>query len=650
MYKLRNITDNIHGTIHLSEYEYIMTSTPFFYRLHDVYQSSTVYMTFPANRTKRYEHSLGTMHISGTMLHAALSNADNETRQKFIESMKDEANAFSTEWKNADIRTYFAYLATDIYPSIYEFFQSQNAFFDSDFQHFELDKALIKQLPCADFSNDKKTQFYLQSALQALRLAALFHDVGHPPYSHIVEYLFQELKAEDFSDASFDKVKVDSLTRILNQHGSNEDAFHEDVGKTMTNLAFSQATRQLYQTEQTTEATVSNVYNTFVAWLTTRILAEESPFTKSLHHFIDGPIDADRLDYIIRDTRNSGIDWGRLPYECILNSIKLVTYNGSLEFAFPHKISDTLDEILLNRYKIFSRINSHHRTVKSAKLLQLAIKKLVIDFLKRDKCIVPEISNLWKTLQIGLSPDLNSRKIAAWNDSWLMSVLQTALGNLANMRGQRTKEEEEIFHILEELILNKKSYYSLLKRGQDAKLLANKILQKSGLTWPEIVEKLESVHQNPELNRDLMSIISQINVIEQFEKTGNFSLLYLMISEENPDAHIDVLKTCISQVSSECNQISDYIVDKNKGYDKTGLEGDGNILLYDTSRGAVYEYDTENLNAKLALEQNSTLSVNIYVQLQETNNPEEVLNTILDKIIDTFAKILKSYFDEFIFS
>ncbi len=81
MYKLRNITDNIHGTIHLSEYEYIMTSTPFFYRLHDVYQSSTVYMTFPANRTKRYEHSLGTMHISGTMLHAALSNADNETRK-----------------------------------------------------------------------------------------------------------------------------------------------------------------------------------------------------------------------------------------------------------------------------------------------------------------------------------------------------------------------------------------------------------------------------------------------------------------------------------------------------------------------------------------------------------------------------------------
>ncbi len=417
----------------------------------------------------------------------------------------------------------------------------------------------------------------------------------------------------------------------------------------MTNLAFSQASRQLYQATQTTEATISNIYNTFVAWLTTRILAEKSSFTKSLHHFIDGPIDADRLDYIIRDTRNSGIDWGRLPYECILNSIKLVTYNDSLEFAFPHKISDTLDEILLNRYKIFSRINSHHRTVKSAKLLQLAIKKLVIDFLKRDNCIVPEISNLWKTLQIGLSPDLNSRKIAAWNDSWLMSVLQTALGNLANMRGQRTKEEEEIFHILEELILNKKSYYSLLKRGQDTKLLANKILEKSGLTWPEIAEKLERVHKNPEINSDLMFIISQINVIEQFKKTGDFSLLYFMISEDNTDAHIDILKTCISQVSSKCNQISDYIVDKNKGYDKTGLEGDGNILLYDTSRGSVYEYDTENLNAKLALEQNSTLSVNIYVQLQETNNPEEVLNTILDKIIDTFAKILKSYFDECIF-
>ena len=56
--KLRQITDNVHGTIYLSEFESKLISTPFFYRLHDIYQSSTVYLTFPSNRTKRYEHSI----------------------------------------------------------------------------------------------------------------------------------------------------------------------------------------------------------------------------------------------------------------------------------------------------------------------------------------------------------------------------------------------------------------------------------------------------------------------------------------------------------------------------------------------------------------------------------------------------------------
>lgn len=66
--KMRQVTDNIHGTIYLSALESELISTPYFYRLHDIYQSSTVYMTFPSNRTKRYEHSLGTMELASSML------------------------------------------------------------------------------------------------------------------------------------------------------------------------------------------------------------------------------------------------------------------------------------------------------------------------------------------------------------------------------------------------------------------------------------------------------------------------------------------------------------------------------------------------------------------------------------------------------
>lgn len=55
------LNDSIHGLIPLSEYEKRIISSVGFNRLHDVYQNSTVYLTFPTNRTKRFEHSIGTM-------------------------------------------------------------------------------------------------------------------------------------------------------------------------------------------------------------------------------------------------------------------------------------------------------------------------------------------------------------------------------------------------------------------------------------------------------------------------------------------------------------------------------------------------------------------------------------------------------------
>lgn len=86
--KMKQVTDNIHGTIYLSELESEMIATPYFYRLHDIYQSSTAYMTFPSNRTKRYEHSLGTMELASSMLFSAVSNANQDTRDELFKKLR----------------------------------------------------------------------------------------------------------------------------------------------------------------------------------------------------------------------------------------------------------------------------------------------------------------------------------------------------------------------------------------------------------------------------------------------------------------------------------------------------------------------------------------------------------------------------------
>lgn len=54
--KMRQVTDSVHETIYLSELEAELIATPYFYRLHDIYQSSTVYMTF--RRTERKDMNI----------------------------------------------------------------------------------------------------------------------------------------------------------------------------------------------------------------------------------------------------------------------------------------------------------------------------------------------------------------------------------------------------------------------------------------------------------------------------------------------------------------------------------------------------------------------------------------------------------------
>ena len=67
------ISDSIHGLTQLSEYEKKIIASVGFNRLHDVYQNSTVYLTYPSNRTKRFEHSIGTMGLCSKMFYNSVS-------------------------------------------------------------------------------------------------------------------------------------------------------------------------------------------------------------------------------------------------------------------------------------------------------------------------------------------------------------------------------------------------------------------------------------------------------------------------------------------------------------------------------------------------------------------------------------------------
>lgn len=213
------------------------------------------------------------------------------------------------------------------------------------------------------------------------------------------------------------------------------------------------------------------------------ILVEKDTFFKSFHKIVDGVLDSDRLDYITRDSLNSGVDWGTIPYKRVINSAKLVYLTHYEDeklseeerpfvIAYPKKVSDDIVDMLLVRYKIFARINFHHRCMKTSVALQSAVLESAENYLMSAddaQCINPEISTLWTAL--GMSIGDRKKRVIQWNDSWLISALHKALVNL-NVKNTNNHLKEN----LEEILLNKKDITHFLNEGVIVKNLCKKYL------------------------------------------------------------------------------------------------------------------------------------------------------------------------------
>ena len=213
--RLRQISDTIHQTVYLSELESNMMSTAYFYRLHDVYQSSTVYLTFPSNRTKRYEHSYGTMELAGEMFFSAITNASATVLEGFFEDSEKYLRTVVTKLLEGKVHPTYcskSYSAlSECFPTVSQkdIEERSNDIVTKAYMNFASieDIALNHYMPPFSVDLDKR-KFLYQCLLEAVRIVALFHDIGHPPYSHIMEQVLNDLYAECLSsDVSDNKRK-----------------------------------------------------------------------------------------------------------------------------------------------------------------------------------------------------------------------------------------------------------------------------------------------------------------------------------------------------------------------------------------------------------------------------------------------------------
>ncbi len=338
----RRIRDNIHGTIDVSAFEDLVISHPTFQRLRRIKQLAFLQYVFPGASHSRFEHSLGVMHLSGVAW------------QKLFENQKTLRNA-TKKYNN------FAQLEKKTTPS-HEFHGLLNPTF-----------SMIDEISADTYP------------LQALRLAALMHDLGHSPFSHSGEGFmptWQQINdaRADYPEyiSTFIKTQCETF-RTKGQNPAVIQVRHE----LYTLLAIDSIFSDIYRDNPDLKGPKISAQDV------ASIIAPEIPPSKNspllkygihqlCHELVSGEFDVDRMDYLLRDSRECGVVYGIFDESRILNSLAVYWDENekSLHLAIQFSGLAAFEDYLRARHSMYLQLYFHKTSVAAEAMIKRITKMI----------------------------------------------------------------------------------------------------------------------------------------------------------------------------------------------------------------------------------------------------------------------------------
>lgn len=171
--------------------------------------------------------------------------------------------------------------------------------------------------------------------IQVIRIAALLHDLGHPPFSHTIEFaysMFQDVFGEE-------KITHEKVTEEIIK---SDDGLKEILPK----------------------------YHPFLHVKDIAKLATGHFEIKKMSSIISGPIDADKIDYILRDNYHCGF-----PFSLDINTISEI-FTTSKDDSLILRESGRIfaEQLLMGRYHLSSNIHHSPKNRLANYLMTLTLK------------------------------------------------------------------------------------------------------------------------------------------------------------------------------------------------------------------------------------------------------------------------------------
>ncbi len=483
----RFINDTLYSHIEHTKFEGKILQTKILSRLQFITQNALAYFSFPSITTKRYIHSLGTMHLASHMYKSALLNAKSKLRENFLADLYGAIKKIETKL-DIDTKINKSNLLED--DSLYQFL-----------------------IP---LKNNKEKYAYLIS-LQAIRLAGLLHDVGHLPFSHQVEYAMQSIydKQATLLDANpSQKEFINFYEKITD---NKKKVLHEAMGHEFTKMLFE------YEIIENFSDPIDTNYIKIVYEVIENIFKDENfgGFDFGvLHDIIDSTVDADRLDYVNRDMLASGYIGGAVDLLRIAKQTILTSKNNTYHLSFYDSAILDIEHMLEMRFNLYKKVIFNHQIAKKDAMLENLIVYLANQYFTQEKNDrLNDISMLWKFVDANeLEKKLDT--ISLLDENWLISLFKEEYFKIKY--SPSTKNKQKILMVFEEVLFGKKYFNSLWKNLND-------LYGVLGFTLTQKYQFRESFgYISPSKLHILKNSLD--NFIAHYESKGDVFLSYQIVS------------------------------------------------------------------------------------------------------------------------
>jgi hypothetical protein len=176
-------------------------------------------------------------------------------------------------------------------------------------------------------------------------LAALLHDIGHGPFSHVSDYLLDEYSTKEIlgSDTAPEKIHERITIDIVKRH--------EEIATL------------LKDSEQ--DAIVD--------------IIEESSIRDHRRDIVSSTLDADKIDYLLRDTYHTGVKYGIFDTEKVLDSFRVHRVGDESFLVIDEDGLFAVKQLVLAKHHMTQQVYAHRVRVITDSMIVRGLRLAIED-------------------------------------------------------------------------------------------------------------------------------------------------------------------------------------------------------------------------------------------------------------------------------